>query len=186
MIRIMTARRLRELEDKATKAGQERDDANVAAEMANDSAIRAEGAVERLLKQLDQARDENVEQYAGLHAVIKTVTAERDDARVEVEGARVEVEEARAQVLLDAEDRVALRALLRTARKKAAQPDRVWVLLQHGELHSVHASQDDAEAAAEAEGAPRDGWTWDQPSVGIRPAQEVAWKVKRLPLGGVR
>lgn len=88
----------------------------------------------------------------------------------------------RAQHLLDTEDRVTLRALLRTSRKQSRPADRVFVLFRMGELHSLHASQDAAEIAAEAEGAPRSGWTADAPGAALPPASTVAWRVQALPL----
>ncbi|MFP8886815.1 hypothetical protein [Streptomyces mangrovi] len=107
-----------------------------------------------------------------------------EKTRVELAAVRAELETLRAQHLLDAEDRVALRALLRTVRKQADRSDRVWVLFRHGELHSVHASVEAAEEAAEAEGAPRSGWTSHTPGAALPPAAEVAWRVQSLPLGG--
>ncbi|WP_329356951.1 hypothetical protein [Streptomyces anulatus] len=88
----------------------------------------------------------------------------------------------RAQQLLDTEDRAALRALLRTARRQTRQADRVFVLFRHGALHSLHATQEAAEAAAEAEGAPRSGWTALKPGAALPPASEVTWRVQALPL----
>lgn len=117
-------------------------------------------------------------------AVIKQTSQERDAARAEVEAARLQVEAALAQVLLDAEDRVALRALLRTARKQAKALDRVFVLFRYGALHSVHVSREAAEVAAEAEGAPRSGWTSLSPGAGEPPAHQVSWRVQPLKLGG--
>jgi hypothetical protein len=123
-------------------------------------------------------------QEQGYLAVIRQTSRERDDARAEAESARKQVEAALAQVLLDAEDRVALRALLRTARKQSKALDRVFVLFRHGSLHSVHASMDAAEGAAEAEGAPRSGWTSQPPGAAMPPADQVAWRVQPLKLGG--
>ncbi|MFF9345329.1 hypothetical protein ACF1CG_36920 [Streptomyces sp. NPDC014773] len=185
MIRIITARRLRALEDdvaaskRAATAAGERDAAKVGEELAVDAAIRAGCTVETLTKQLDAAQTETDVQYAGLHAVIRQVTAERDAARAEAAAAHAEVEEARAQVLLDAEDRVALRALLRIA-KKGADLSTVFALFERGRLHSVHASRDDAHAAAEARGAAPGGWVpGAECSV---PTEDVAWRVEPLPL----
>jgi hypothetical protein len=123
-------------------------------------------------------------QEQGYLAVIKQTAQERDAARAEAEAARKQVEDALAQVLLDAEDRVALRALLRTARKQAKALDRVFVLFRYGALHSIHASMDAAEIAAEAEGAPRSGWTSQPPGAASPPADQVAWRVQPLKLGG--
>ncbi|WP_340564492.1 hypothetical protein [Streptomyces sp. GSL17-111] len=136
-----------------------------------DRADVAEAAAEALRGDLET-------QFSGLQAVIKQTSKERDAAREEVDAAR-------AQILLDAEDRVALRALLRTARRQAARAARVYVLFRHGVLHSVHASMEAAEAAAEAEGAPREGWTSHTPGAALPAASEVTWRVQALPLGGV-
>ncbi|MFJ3728656.1 hypothetical protein ACIPYQ_39655 [Streptomyces sp. NPDC090045] len=149
------------------------------AETANDSAIRAESTAECLAEQLRQAKRDADAEFEGMRAVLRQATAERDDARAEAE-------EARAQVLLDAEDRVALRALLRTARRHAAAADRVYVLFHRGRFHSVHTTADGAEAAAEAEGAPRDGWTATVPGAALPPACEVVWRVQPLPLCDAR
>jgi hypothetical protein len=110
--------------------------------------------------------------------------AELEKTRTELARLEGELAALRAQHLLDTEDRAVLRALLRTARK-ASRADRVYVLFRHGALHSVHASVEAAEAAAEAEGAPRAGWTSHKPGAPLPPAAEVAWRVQPLPLGGV-
>lgn len=95
MFRIVTARYLRALRADVDKLTKERDrtareaaDARGAAELANDSAIRATLVCEQQLEQLGQAyadniklQRENAERFAGLQAVIKQVTAERDAAR---------------------------------------------------------------------------------------------------------
>ncbi|MGW6979633.1 hypothetical protein ACWGE1_09315 [Streptomyces sp. NPDC054932] len=152
------------------------------AETANDSAIRAEGTAECLAEQLRQAKHDADAEFEGMRAILRQATAERDEARAERDAFRAEVQEARAQVLLDAEDRVALRALLRTARRQAAAVDRVYVLFHRGRFHSVHTTVDGAEAAAEAEGAPRDGWTAQAPGAAFPPACEVVWRVQPLVL----
>ncbi|MEU9764008.1 hypothetical protein ACWDRB_67710 [Nonomuraea sp. NPDC003707] len=116
------------------------------------------------------------------------LTAARDDltaARDDLAHARGELDALRAQQLLDTEDRQALRTLLRVARKQADRADRVYVLLHFGELHSVHATRDAAESAAEAEGAPRDGWTSSTTCCATpSAAAEVPWRIRTLPLGG--
>ncbi|MEV7512693.1 hypothetical protein AB0O57_32515 [Streptomyces sp. NPDC091201] len=160
--------------------------ARIEAELAADSAIRAEDTVEVLAKQLRQAKRDADEEFDGMRAVLRQATAERDAARAERDAARTEVEEARAQVLLDAEDRVALRALLRIVRRQAAAAERVWVLFHRGEFHSVHTTVDGAEAAAEAEGAPRGGWTATVPGTALSPAAEAVWRLVRLPLCDAR
>ncbi|MEU0675454.1 hypothetical protein ABZ330_21685 [Streptomyces sp. NPDC006172] len=120
-------------------------------------------------------------------AAEETARANADLAELRAELARAEGELAslRAQLFLDAEDRVALRMLLRTARRQAGALDRVYVLFRLGQLHSIHASQDSAEAAAEAEGAARHGWTTNAPGAAMPPASEVQWRVQPLPLGTI-
>ncbi|MER5357553.1 hypothetical protein [Streptomyces sp. NPDC002785] len=122
-----------------------------------------------------------LEQSGNLRVVLDRAIA--DAARLDGE-----LETLRAQSLLDTEDRQALRTLLRIARKQAARADRVYVLFHFGELHSVHATQDAAEIAAEAEGAPRDGWASPATCCGGAPARasEVPWRIRTLPLGGTR
>jgi len=149
--------------------------AQAQAQAATDSAIRAESVAEDLLCKLGQAhadtvaaRRDTAEEFAGLHAAIRQVTAERDEAL--------------AQVLLDAEDRVALRTLLRMTRKLTGPTDRVYVLFRRGTLHSLHRSLEAAEKAAEAEGAPREGWTAGPPGAALLPATEVVWRVQALSL----
>lgn len=104
--------------------------------------------------------------------------ATTDAARLEGE-----LETLRAQSLLDTEDRQALRMLLRTTRKQNSRAERVYVLFHHGRLHSVHPTVEAAESAAEAEGAPRSGWTTCTPGAAMPPACEVTWRVQPLPLG---
>ncbi|MFE6679581.1 hypothetical protein [Streptomyces sp. NPDC057729] len=168
MIAIVRTRTLHALRDSVSEAETATAAARAKAEqyqlegdLATDSAIRAEIVVEEL------------------RAVLARTIA--DAARLEGE-----LEALRAQSLLDTEDRQALRTLLRTARKQNSRADRVYVLFHHGELHSVHATPEAAEIAAEAEGAPRDGWTAHTPGAALPPACEVLWRVQPLPLGGVR
>lgn len=108
-------------------------------------------------------------------------------ARTTAEAARAEgeLQALRAQALLDTEDRAALRMLLNITRKQS-RAARVYVLFRRGELHSVHPTIEAAEAAAEAEGAPRSGWTNHTPGAAFPPAVEVDWRVQPLPLGGAR
>ncbi|MGA5578327.1 hypothetical protein ACPCK9_26330 [Streptomyces koyangensis] len=163
MIRLTTTSRLRALE-------ADRDAARAAALELTAQAETAEAAGVALRAELDGARD--------------TMTTLAAEYASQLEAARAELEAARAQVLLDAEDRVALRALLRTARRQSRALDRVYVLFRYGRLHSLHASADSAEAAAEAEGAPRCGWTAHSPGAALPPATEMAWRIQPLPLGG--
>ncbi|WP_331757582.1 hypothetical protein OG209_40850 (plasmid) [Streptomyces sp. NBC_01383] len=110
----------------------------------------------------------------------KELAAARDD----LTHAMGELTALRSQQLLDAEDRVVLRMLLRAARKQEARADRVYVLFRYGRLHSVHTSREAAEIAAEGEGAPRSGWTSQLPGAAMPPADEVTWRVQPLKLGG--
>ncbi|WP_199563882.1 MULTISPECIES: hypothetical protein [unclassified Streptomyces] len=119
-----------------------------------------------------------------------TVESLRDAlARASEDVARLqgELEALRAQSLLDTEDRQVLRMLLRTARKQSSRTDRVYVLYRFGDLHSVHVTRDAAEIAAEAEGAPRDGWTASTTCCPSNsPAAEIPWRIRPVPLGGTR
>ncbi|GAA3140171.1 hypothetical protein [Streptomyces echinatus] len=162
MIAVVSARTLRGLRE-STREAEEMADAALAeaersrqeAERATDSAIRAETALEELRASL-----------------ARTIA---DAARAEGELAAL-----RAQSFLDTEDRQALRTLLRMTRRQT-QTDRVYALFRSGDLHSVHTTLDAAESAAEAEGAPRSGWTVLAPDT-APPACEVLWRVQRLPL----
>ncbi|MGA4803621.1 hypothetical protein [Streptomyces lavendulocolor] len=162
MLRLIRTATLAALRSDLDAARRDRDDARTDAATANDSAIRAEDVAQTQLRQLAQAHADRLR-------------AEREAARAEGELTAL-----RAQSLLDTEDRAALRALLRTARK--ARADRVYVLFRLGELHSIHASHDAAEAAAEEQGAPRDGWTTLPPGAALPPAHQVPWRVQSLPL----
>ncbi|GAA4910199.1 hypothetical protein ACFPM3_11325 [Streptomyces coeruleoprunus] len=165
VVRTRTLRNLRagitQAESAAETARLEGEQRRVEAAMATDSAIRAESAVETLSAALDRARTE----AAQLEGELKTL---------------------RAQTLLDTEDRAALRMLLRTVRKQNAPADRVYVLFHRRALHSVHSTLEAAEAAAEAEGAPRSGWTTHAPGAALPPAADVVWRIQPLPLGGTR
>ncbi|MFJ5820122.1 hypothetical protein ACIQGT_40485 [Streptomyces sp. NPDC093108] len=114
--------------------------------------------------------------------LVETLEKELTAVRQDLAHAQGELSVLRPQHLLDTEDRVALRALLRTARK-ASELDRVFVLFRHGSLHSVHASAEAAEGAAESEGASRSGWTSQAPGAAMPPASEVAWRIQPLKLG---
>ncbi|MET9466594.1 hypothetical protein ABZY44_17655 [Streptomyces sp. NPDC006544] len=165
MLRILRSRTLRalraELAQTRTELDQARTDvlrAGIDAAIVTDSAIRAETTVEELREALARA------------------TADIARAEGELLGLR-------SHALLDTEDRAVLRTLLRTARKQAAALDRVYALFHHGRLHSVHATSADAEAAAESEGAPRDGWTSLAPGSAFPPAAEVTWRIQPLSFG---
>nr|WP_243274949.1 hypothetical protein [Streptomyces albus] len=152
---------LSEAEAAAVAARRDAEQYLAESEVSADSAIRAELAVEELRDALARSR--------------------ADAARLEGE-----LEALRAQSLLDNEDRQALRTLLRVTRKQSGQADRVYVLFHRGTLHSVHATSEAAETAAEAEGAAPSGWTAHTPGAALPPASEVLWRVQPLPLGGAR
>ncbi|MFJ1653679.1 hypothetical protein ACIOC2_20275 [Streptomyces sp. NPDC088337] len=163
IVRTRTLRALRagiaEAETAVEAARAETEQHRREAETATDSAIRAETALEDL-------------------------RAER--ARTATSAARTEgeLETLRAQVLLDTEDRAALRMLLRTARKAAVTQQRVFVVLKRGELHSVHGTREAAEKAAEREGAHPGGW-FTQGGLGTcGPVSEVQWCIQPMPLAG--
>ncbi|MEU0671345.1 hypothetical protein ABZ330_00335 [Streptomyces sp. NPDC006172] len=137
---------------------------------------------------LDALRTDRAAQTATDATIQSEVTIQRlqqelADARADTARAEGERDALRAQHLLDAEDRVALRMLLRTARKQTATLDRVYVLFRLGQLHSIHASQDSAEATAESQGAARDRWTATPPGAAMPPASEVQWRIQPLPVG---
>ncbi|MGW2471860.1 hypothetical protein [Streptomyces sp. NPDC001665] len=149
--------------DAATKAARVKGEQHeLERDLAADAANRAEITVETLRDALTRA-NENAAQLQG------------------------ELEALRAQSLLDTEDRQVLRMLLRTARKQSSRAERVYLLYRFGDVHSVHATRDAAEIAAEAEGAPRDGWTASTtccPSES--PAAEIPWRIRPVLLGGTR
>lgn len=111
-----------------------------------------------------------------------TAADELEQVRAALACAEGELTVLRAQSYLDAEDRVALRTLLRTMRKQVSDRAKVAVLFRRGELLSVHKSREAAEAAAEAKGAPREGWVSAPVDVPLQPASEVAWRVSVLPV----
>lgn len=161
IVRTRTLRALRtgltEAETAAEAARSDAEKHQQDAQKATDSAIRAETALEELRAE---------------HARTTTAAAR----------AAGELETLHAQHLLDTEDRAVLRMLLRNARKTAAAQQRVFVLMRRGELHSVHPTREDAEKAAEREGAHRDGW-FTQGAAGTDcPASEVAWRIQPMPM----
>lgn len=158
MFRIVRTSALRAALDREAELRGELAAAKTQADLATDAAIRAENVAEELQAALAR------------HAA-------------DVGRSEGELETLRAQTLLDTEDRAALRMLLRIARKQN-RADRVYALFRRGALHSVHATLEAAEAAAEAEGAPRSGWTSHAPGGALPPAAEAAWRVQPLPLGG--
>ncbi|MEV8347141.1 hypothetical protein [Streptomyces niveus] len=118
---------------------------------------------------------------------IKLLREELAVTREDLAHARGELEPLRAQHVLDTEDRVTLRALLRVARKQQSGPDWVHVLYRFGAVHSVHATRDAAASAAEDEGAAPGGWT-SQTRGGDNPqsAAEAPWRIEPLTLGRVK
>ncbi|WP_405740471.1 hypothetical protein OG422_05815 [Streptomyces sp. NBC_01525] len=135
------------------------------------------------------ARAEAAQRQQSAEIALEEQRAALAQAAVDVARLEGELAALRAQSLLDTEDRQALRTLLRTVRKQLArEADRVHILFRSGELHSVHATRDAAEIAAEAEGASRDGWislpaSWtDSPAS----ASETRWRLQSFALGGTR
>ncbi|WP_329588865.1 hypothetical protein OG195_12445 [Streptomyces sp. NBC_01362] len=166
MIAVVRARTLNalrtslaEAREAATAARIEVEQHKWASELATDSAIRAETALEKL----------------------QTTALQRAVDVAHLEG---ELETLRAQSLLDTEDRQALRTLLRITRKQANRAAYVYVLLRFGEVHSVHTTRDEAEIAAEAEGASREGWVTHSTHGTAPAAAEVSWCIRPVQLGG--
>ncbi|MFJ2265791.1 hypothetical protein ACIP4W_08680 [Streptomyces sp. NPDC088846] len=166
MIAVVRTRTLNTLRDSLTKAQEaakaareEAEQHKWSSELATDSAIRAETALEK----------------------IQTTALQRAVDVAHLEG---ELETLRAQSLLDTEDRQALRTLLRVARKQATRAAYVYVLLRFGEVHSVHTTRDEAEIAAEAEGASREGWVTHSTHGTAPAAAETNWRIHPVKLGG--
>jgi leucyl aminopeptidase (aminopeptidase T) len=164
MISIVRTRTLRALRDDITQAQQDAEDARANAEQHRQDAQTASASARRAETALEELRTE--------HASLTTAAAR----------AAGELQTLRAQALLDTEDRAVLRMLLRTARKTAAAQQQVFVLLKRGQFHSVHASREDAEKAAEREGAHRDGWLTHGTPTEL-PASEVLWRIQPVPIG---
>ncbi|MBA0051945.1 hypothetical protein E0L36_13885 [Streptomyces sp. AJS327] len=150
-------------------------------------AIEAAAATERErtveVREHHALREAEVEE---LVAEIRQAEADREDLAARLAVVEAERDEARAQPLLTHEDQVALRALLRQARRQARKVPHVFVLYQRGRLHSLHATVESAEAAAEAEGPPHSGWTPHTPGEPLSPAAEVAWRICPMALGGAQ
>ncbi|MEV0914983.1 hypothetical protein AB0I93_12025 [Streptomyces sp. NPDC049967] len=163
MITLIRTRTLKALRDSLTRAETE-------AETARTEADKCLEQSSDMLDQLTRADDVAEELRAELAQSL------RDAARLEGE-----LNALRAQSLLDTEDRQALRTLLRVTRKQNSRAERVYVLFHHGRLHSIHPTVEAAETAAEAEGAPRSGWTTHTPGAAMPPACEVTWRVQPLP-----
>jgi hypothetical protein len=149
-------------------------------------AAAAEARAAEAEQVVDQTAELREADCADYEAQLATLRQQLGEARADAVCAAAELETARAQVLLDAEDRVALRMLLRTAKKQVARTERVHVLLRYGRLHSVHATPEAAEEAAEAEGAERGGWTVQRPGAATPEASEVPWRIEPLALGAAR
>jgi len=154
--------------------------AELRADRAELTALRQTLAIER------QAVQHTADFLIRAETTVELLGKERDAARDDLAHALGELETLRDQQLLDTEDRAALRALLRTARRQEQRTDRVYVLLRFGRLHSVHTSQDEAEAAAESAGADRAGWMSGEPGAALPPACEVPWRIQQLRVGGPR
>jgi chromosome segregation ATPase len=172
MLRVIRTTVLRQLQEDVESYSDEAESWHRHYTGETERAEAAEATIEVLNADLEEAGD----QLAAAEAALGKLRADQD--RVECE-----LKVLRAQHLLDTEDRAALRTLLRIVRKQQDRADRVYVLFRRGELHSVHATHEGAEAAAEAEGAPRSGWTTPAPGAALPPAAEVAWRVQPLPLG---
>ncbi|WP_130799805.1 hypothetical protein [Streptomyces otsuchiensis] len=97
---------------------------------------------------------------------------------------RLQLRRAEEQVLLDHEDRVVLRTLLRAARRQEERDrDAVYLLYRRGELHSVHRSREGAETAAEKDGAVPGGWAPCPP--GSKPPSDsspTGWRIEPVRL----
>lgn len=194
MFRVITRRRLDQLlEVEADVRSDARDVSRLTRELELEQ-LRGDVAEQTLeWVRADAAKARAMEQTEAFDADV-TVSAlraeldkERRAAAVREDELQAELDSARAQVLLDAEDRVALRALLRTVRRQEARKEaRAYLLWRRGELHSVHGSMESAEGAAEEEGASQDGWVAHSSEVPLPPASEVAWRVQQMPLGGAR
>ncbi|GAA3013565.1 hypothetical protein [Streptomyces fulvorobeus] len=170
MITLIRIRTLAALRDSLTEAETEAEAARTEA----DKCLEQSGD---MLDHLTQADD-----------VAEELRADLAQSRLDAARLEGELEALRAQVLLDTEDRQALRTLLRAVRKQNQRAHRVYVLFRFGELHSIHATADAAEIAAEAEGAARAGWTphttcCDGTTV---PASEVRWRIQPVLLGETR
>ncbi|MCA1219269.1 hypothetical protein [Streptomyces sp. 8L] len=150
--------------------------ADQTAELRGEDCDDYEQQITELREQLATAK---ADLQAAEHAALLR-SEDRDTYEQQITELSKRLREADAEILLDSEDRVALRMLLRIVRKQSAGLDRIYALFRHGRLHSVHLSTDDAEAAAEEEGAPRDGWTSHAPGAGLPPASEVTWRIQPL------
>ncbi|MBT3164009.1 hypothetical protein HTV80_12905 [Streptomyces sp. Vc74B-19] len=117
-------------------------------------------------------------QAASAQSEASTVTARLELVREALARAEGELVALRAQSYLDAEDRVTLRTLLRTARKQTSNHDKVAVLFRRGQFHSLHGSTRAAEAAAEAEGAPAAGWVCVPGDAPPPTTSDVSWAVR--------
>lgn len=96
--------------------------------------------------------DDDAQLIGTLHTSLKELDEDHSELREQLRRAQ-------EQVLLDHEDRVALRTLLRAARRQEQRDrDTVYLLYRRGELHSIHRSREGAETAAEGEGAAPEGW----------------------------
>ncbi|MCQ1582305.1 hypothetical protein [Streptomyces parvus] len=159
---------------------------------ASDEYGRAEGLVvdvanaQALLEEERTAACDMGENLLRSQDLVETLEKALAAARDDLARAQGELNVLRSQQLLDTEDRAALRALLRIARRQQARPDRVHVLYRYGRLHSVHSTRDDAEIAAEDEGADRAGWTSPSETDVAPNPNEIAWRIQPMALGSVK
>ncbi|GAB2891680.1 hypothetical protein [Streptomyces mayteni] len=115
-------------------------------------------------------------EFAGMLAVIKQVTGERDEAREQLHDAQ--------RALAGRDQELEELGLLRAA----ARQEGLVLLLEWGRLHSIHRSVEAAKACAEKHGASPFGWgrEWTAPNPDRAPASEVWWRwiqyVSRLDL----
>ncbi|MFE4051218.1 hypothetical protein [Streptomyces sp. YIM B13518] len=165
MIAIIRTRTLRALRTALAEAETAAQDARTEAVRHRQDAQDATASATRAETLLEDLRAE--------HAALTAATA-RDAGQLET---------LRAQHLLDTEDRAVLRMLLRTARKTAAAQQRVFVLLKRGDqFHSVHPTREDAEKAAEREGADPHGWFTQGTPPTTAPGAELLWTIRPMPI----
>ncbi|MFJ2186296.1 hypothetical protein ACIOJG_37435 [Streptomyces anulatus] len=182
MIRLVRSSTLREMDAQTVEMHNR---ANYEYGRAENLALDVENA-KTLLEEERTAACDMGENLLRAQDTVETLEKQLAAARDDLARAQGELDALRPQHLLDTEDRVALRTLLRTARRQEARADRVHVLYHHGQLHSVHATRDAAEIAAESEGADRDGWTSPRASDVPSHVYEVAWRIQALTLGSVK
>lgn len=142
--------------------------------------------VQALLEEERTAATDMGENLLRCQDLVETLEKDLAAARDDLARAQGELSVLRSQQLLDTEDRAVLRMLLRTARKQDAQATRVHILFRYGRPHSAHATWEAASAAAESEGADRQGWTVPSTTDEARPPNEIAWRIESVRLGSVK